>query len=368
MLVGASAPYLSLYYASVGLAISQIAVLLAIPQVVRIVAPPFWGWIADHTGRRQRLLRVTALMALVAVLGFELAGARMGVLVLVVIAWQFSTSAQGPLAETLALSVVQGDAGRYGRLRLWGSVGFILSVALCGPALDLWGTQRLPAVMLALVLLLVLVTWRVRMHDTPPAERASAAVLPMLRQPRIAAFFASSFLMLFAHAALYSFYSLWLDQLGFSKSAIGAIWTLGVIAEIVLFRVQRRLFDRFGTMPLLAFSLATAAVRFVLVGAVEGSIVGIVVTQLMHAVTFGVHHSACMALLQNWFEPRQQGRAQALFTAIGYGLGGSSGGLVAGWLWQTWGPTAAFHGAALAAALGWVAVRLCQRFQRTTVL
>jgi PPP family 3-phenylpropionic acid transporter len=83
----------------------------------------------------------------------------------------------------------------------------------------------------------------------------------------------------------------------------------------------------------------------------------------MHAITFGVHHSAAMALLQRWFGAGQQGRAQALYAAIGYGLGGGSGGIVAGWMWARIEPAAAFYGAAAAAALGWAAVAACRRFE-----
>jgi len=134
-----------------------------------------------------------------------------------------------------------------------------------------------------------------------------------------------------------------------------------VLAEIVLFRVQRPLFERFGALPLLSFSLAVAALRFALIGWGGASLVLIVVTQLMHAVTFGVHHSAVMALLHRWFAPAQQGRAQALYAVTGYGLGGSLGGLGASLLWDGVSPAAAFYGAAVAAALGWGAVELCRR-------
>ena len=87
------------------------------------------------------------------------------------------------------------------------------------------------------------------------------------------------------------------------------------------------------------------------------------VSQLLHAITFGVHHSAAMALLHRWFEPGEQGRAQALFITLGYGIGGSIGGLAAGWWWDHVAPAWAFYSAALAAALGWLAVAACRRFE-----
>ncbi len=360
-IVGAFAPYLSLYFAAVGMSIAQIGVLMALPQMMRIVGPPFWGALADRLGHRVVLLRVSAAAALLGVmlLGFA-AGSYLG-LALVLAFYYFASSAQAPLAETMALAAAAGDSGRYGRMRLWGSIGFIAAVALTGPVLDALGVTRLTWVMVVLCALLLAVAWRVPEPAPQPAERGPP-VWRRLREPAIAAFFASCFLMLFAHAALYAFYSLYLERAGYSKTLIGLAWTLGVLAEIVLFRVQRPLFERYGPLPLLGASLAVAALRFALVGWAGTVPLVVVVTQLMHAITFGLHHSAVMALLHRWFGARGQGRAQAMYVTLGYGLGGASGGIAAGWLWSGIGPQAAFWGASAAAALGWGAVALAGRF------
>jgi len=363
-MVGAFSPYLSLYFASVGMTIAQIGVLMAVPQLTRIFGPPIWGWAADRFGRRALILRLSSAAAVAASLGLLLAGGHYGAALVVLAAMYFATSAQVPLAETMALSVSAGDSGRYGRIRLWGSIGFVCAVAFAGPLLDAVGVRWLPLVMTALAACLLAVAWRV---PEPPARAAGTgaadSVWRRLREPAIAAFFASSFLMMFAHAALYGFFSLYLDGLGWTKSAIGLAWTIGVLAEIVLFRVQRRLFERFDALWLLAASLAVAAARFEMLGWGGGAVAVVVVVQLLHAVTFGVHHSAVMALLHRWFEPVQQSRAQALYITLGYGLGGACGGVVASRLWEHVGPTAAFHGAAFAAALGWACVAWCRRMQ-----
>jgi PPP family 3-phenylpropionic acid transporter len=360
-LVGAFSPYLALYFESVGLTIAQIGVLMAMPQFMRIFGPPFWGWMADRSRHRVSLLRASAVVSLVVSLGIAAAGGSYGWLLALLALLFFATAAQAPIAEAMALTVSGGDSGRYGGMRLWGSIGFVIAVAVAGPVLDRVGVGRLPWMMAGLISLLLAVTWRLPEPDVVRGRAVS--VRRRLREPVIAAFFASCFLMLFAHAALYAFYSLYLDRLGFSKTAIGAVWTLGVLAEIVLFRVQRPLFERFGALPLLSFSMAVTVVRFALIGWDGGWWPVVVVTQLMHAITFGMHHSAVMALLHRWFEPAQQARAQALYTTIGYGIGGSLGGLAASAWWQQAGPPAAFYGAAVAAALGWLAVALCQRFE-----
>jgi PPP family 3-phenylpropionic acid transporter len=178
-----------------------------------------------------------------------------------------------------------------------------------------------------------------------------------LAERRVRAFFLSAFLMLFAHAVLYAFFSLHLAELGYSKTAIGVLWAIGVVAEIVVFWLQRGLFERFGAPRLLRLSLAVAAIRFATIGASAGWLPALVLAQLAHAITFGVHHSATIATLQAWFEPAQQARAQALYVTIGYGFGGSAGVLVASWVWSAVSPGAAFLVSGAAATIGWWVLR-----------
>lgn len=366
--VGVFSPFLSLWLSARGLSIVDIALVLSLPQWLRVVAPPFWGWLSDTSGRRVAWLRLSAVVALGMALLFPLSGGIAGISA-VLLGLNFMTAAQGPIGEALALRESAGDAGRYGRIRLWGSMGFMLTALLAGPLLDLLGVQALPWLMAAALALVLLVT--LRLHEPPALTgRRGAAASPMagrLRQPATVAFLVSACLMIFAHAALYSFWSLFLEQHGYSRTGIGMIWAVGVLAEIALFAWQRPLFARFSAMGLLVFSFAVCALRFALVGASDGKLGWVILTQLMHAVTFGVHHSASMSVMHRWFDAGQQARAQSVFIVVSYGLGGGLGGLVAGWLWEHVSPAAAFHGAAVAAVLGWAAAVLSARLDRAAL-
>ena len=233
-----------------------------------------------------------------------------------------------------------------------------------GPALQVLGMAALPWLMAAAMAVLAAVTVWLPEQRAPRAARGSASLGERLREPAVIAFLASAFLMIFAHGALYAFYSLFLERLGYGTTAIGVIWGIGVVAEIALFTLQRRLFDRIPAMRLLAFSFAVCALRFALIGASGGALLVLVAAQLMHAITFGLHHSASMAVLHRWFEPAQQARAQAAFIVVAYGFGGSLGGLAAGALWEHVSPSAAFLGAAVAGALGGVAAVAAARLER----
>jgi PPP family 3-phenylpropionic acid transporter len=364
LFVGTNAPYLSLYLSAAGLGIAQIGLIMSMSPATRLVGPLFWGWIADRSGARVGVMRACAFLAMGAVIALWFAADHfIPVLVLATLVF-FANAGQVPIGEALAHQASGGDAGRYSRMRVWGSIGFIVGVLAMAPALELTGILSLPwwlaAMMIALLAALLLM---------PGGAGRPRAVLPgaspirsSLRDPALVAFFVSLFLMIDAHSAFYAFFSLFLERHGYGKPAIGALWAVGVLAEMALFYAAMPIFARFDALALLRFSMAVAVLRFALVAVSDGSVWLLVVSQLMHAVTFGLHHSASQALLQRWYEPGSQARAQGLFSTIGYGLGGTLGGLAASALWLGWSPEAAFGGAALAAALGWASVHACVRF------
>jgi PPP family 3-phenylpropionic acid transporter len=231
-------------------------------------------------------------------------------------------------------------------VRLWGSVGFIAAVTVGGQMLDWWGIGLVPWITLGMLAMVLFAALRMdeSPHEQPQHEAPSAMAL--LKRREVIAFFASSFLMIAAHASLYVYYSLYLAQIGYSNSLIGLMWAIGVIAEIVFFFYQAPIFRRFGIGPMLVASLLIAVARFLMIGFGAQSIILLVAAQVLHAATFGVHHSASVATIQRWFAGPLQARGQALFISISYGLGGTAGGLLLSGLWDTFGPRAVYAMAA----------------------
>ena len=360
--VGVFSPYASLYFADRGMTAAQIGVLMSLIQVMRIFGPNLWGWVADHTQRRVTVLRVTALAALTAFCGMFF-GQTFTHFFLVMVAINTFTSAQGPLSEALMLSEMRGDLTHYGRLRLWGSVGFIASVTLAGQLLDWRGIGLMPWI--ALILLALVLAASLRMRETPQAHahQDAPSVIRLLMRPEVSAFFVSTFLMVAAHASLYVFYSLYLAQLGYSNTVIGLMWSLGVVVEIVFFFYQAPIFRRIGVQKLMLASLLIAVVRFLMIGFCAQSLFWLLMAQVLHAATFGVHHSASVMTLQRWFSGPLQARGQALYTSISYGLGGTLGGLVLSAFWDRFGSQAVYLAAAAFALGGAAAAALSYRWQ-----
>lgn len=360
--VGVFSPYASLYFAERGMTAAQIGVLMSLMQVMRIFGPNLWGWVADRHQQRVTVLRMTAAAAAVMFAGMFI-GQTFAQFLVVMAAVNLFTSAQGPLSEALMLSEMRGDLTHYGRLRLWGSVGFILTVTIAGPALDRCGINLMPWIALSLLSLVLMASLRMQESAHGHAHHNAPSVLALLKRREIIAFFTSTFMMIAAHASLYVFYSLYLAQIGYNNTVIGLMWSLGVVVEIVFFFFQAPIFRRFGVQRLMIASLIIAFVRFLLIGFGAQSLSLLLVAQVMHAATFGVHHSASVATLQRWFSGPLQARGQALYTSISYGLGGTLGGLILGGLWDTFGSRTVYLMAAMFSLAGVVSAALSYHWQ-----
>lgn len=356
--VGAFAPYAALYFQSLGISPARIAVLLAMGQVMRLAAPAWWGWLADRYRWRAALVRFSAAAAAACfLLFFALRDFRMLLLAMALL--HFFSSAGLPLVEAITLGHLHAAPERYSRIRLWGSVGFIAAVAGVGVMLDhqpidslLWAGIALLVGTLACSLLLVDV-------PLPPARPGTPARGALNRRALV--LFGSAFLMAAAHGPFYIFFSIHLDALGYTKSTIGALWALGVVAEIGVFLVAPRWIRTADLRGILLACFALAALRFMLTGWGGDYLVLLVVAQLLHGATFGAHHAAMVAALGRCFPAEQQARVQALYGSVSFGAGGMAGGLLAGQLWQGTGAEITFGVGSLFALAGlWLTFYLGQ--------
>lgn len=361
---GVLAPYFPLYLEHRGLSAAEIGVLMAMAQTSRIIGPAIWGWIADHTAQRVRVMRATAIGTCL-LFALLLAPGGFWWILPVFFLSQIGSTGQIPIAEAIIGARIRGDPhgpARYGRLRVWGSIGFVATVLAVGPVFDRFGIGVQPWLVVMMLAATAAVAFLVEdvPHGSEPAhERVS--VRARLAEPRVQWFFASVVLMIFAHGVLYTYLSLHLKQLGYSKTEIGVLWVLGILLEIVFFYTQGRFFRRFGAYSLLTATFVIAAVRFALIAEFGHIVVLLVLAQLMHAATFAVHHSASILTVQKWFTGAAAARGQALYVSLGYGVGATAGSLVGAWLWSAFGPSAAFLAASVASLLGLAAVRKSHR-------
>ncbi len=356
--VGVFGTYFALYLQALGFAAAQIALLLSLQQFVRIASPFLWGWVADRLRRRLPVIRATLLLATMLFALLLLFDSYLPMLVISALMFTF-WSAGLPLFEAIVIGAADGDAGRYARIRLWGSVGFIVAVLAAGSALDHLAVGSLVWIILGLLAASTASAYLVADRRAPlPAAAAAGPIWPILRQPPVTALFAACFLMMAAQSATFVFYSIYMVDSGHSKSAVGVLWSLGVIAEIGIFVSLPWLQARFTPFEMFSFSYGATVLRFMLVGWFPEWYGVQALAQTMHAFTFGTWHAAAMSMLHRLFPGQFATRGQALYTSFSFGLGGAVGGVGAGFAWGAVGPAWTFTlMAGLALAGGWVSWR-----------
>jgi MFS transporter, PPP family, 3-phenylpropionic acid transporter len=345
--VGLVTAYFPPYLAARGLDAGEIAWVLALPPLARIVAPSAWGWIADRA-RAER-----AIVVLSCATGAACFALLPGVEGFVGIAWLIALSAVFsaaalPLVEAITLGALAGQSGRYGPIRLWGSIGFIAVVLAGGVWLDAGVVGFLPLAIGACALGAAAIGWTLpspRVH--PPTDAARS---PIGRNA--VALLLSAFFVAVSHGTLYTFFTLHLQHLGYSGTLIGFMWTLGVLTEIVVFFYLPALFRRYSLAALMMASAALGVIRFQIIGWASDWLALLLVAQLLHAATFGSYHAAAVAAVHRIFPPHARARGQTLFSSLGYGAGGALGAVSAGWAWDLGGAPFAFTVSSVAAGAG----------------
>jgi PPP family 3-phenylpropionic acid transporter len=350
--VAAFVAYFPVYLAWEGLDAGEIAFVLALPQLARVFAPGLWGWLADHWGAKtagaQRGIVIFSCAAMTfcfAALPYASGTRTIGLLI--AFAGVLSAGAL-PLVEAITLGSLATEPARYGPIRLWGSVSFMAVVLAGGIWLDFHSVATLPTALTLSALACAGASLLLPRSAAPAPRQARRFSIP----PGAGAILAAGFCMALAHGALYAFFTLHLQREGYSGTAIGFLWTLGVIAEILVFAYLPALFRRYSLSAILIASFLCAAVRFLAIGWASSLLWILAAAQLLHAATFGSFHAASLAVVHRLFPPEAQARGQALFSSVAYGAGGAAGALLAGWAWQISGPALAFSLAALAGLLG----------------
>ena len=353
--IGFFNPYLPLWLQELGLSILAISVLVSVQAATRLFAPYGWGWLSDRTGERIQLMRYSACAALLASTGLWWDGGvnwLFGVLLFMFM----HTSAMMPMSEAAMAHLVTQDgvfnARRYGRIRLWGSVGFLVTVMVAGAFFERAGMYHFPAWTVATMLAVTLSVFCLPdLKEAIPAHALRVNVMPVLRQRAVQWFFASVFLHVLSHIGIYVFFSLYLDSLGYSKTMIGLLWALSVVVEIGWFFTQSRWLPRMSLPAWLVLCSVAMVLRMGLTASSAQVLVLLVVAQVLHALTFATHHTVCIALLSQHFSGRLRGRGQALYTVIGYGFPGVIGGLAGGMLSTHYGLSSVYWASMVISAL-----------------
>lgn len=344
-------PYWSLYLQDQGFSYLQIATLMATIQLTKIVAPSVWGWLGDRTGQRVRLVRFGAFTGSLFFIGVFLEPGFWGLL-FVMLAFTFFWNAILPLYEVITLRTLGRKKDKYGKIRLWGSVGFIGAVAGVGALLEIIPIGKLPWLLLPVfagIAVSAMLVPSERGERKPPAPKGSLKAI--ITHPAVVTFFLMNFLLQVSHGAYYTFFSIHLEQHGYGKLSIGLLWSLGVLAEIGLFLVMHKLSRRFSVRQIAIGALALTMIRWGLIAELTSMVPVLIFAQLLHAASYGALHAISVQYIQGFFGKHHHGQGQALYSGLTFGAGGAIGSWMSGFLVDGISTSAAFWGGAVAMAV-----------------
>lgn len=350
-LIGAWMPFWPLYLQENGFNAADIGYLTAILMATKIVAPNVWSWLADKTGQRMSVIRSGSLIALVIFLGIFWRLDSFWWLVIIIAGFSFFWNAILAQFEVVTLSHLKARYQKYGQIRVWGSIGFIITVTILGYSFDYLSISWLPFVVVFLLLGIWLSSLTVYEKHELQANRVDRRSLKaVIKQPNVIAFFIVCFLLQVAHGPYYTFFSVYLQDHGYSRAVTGLLWSLGVFAEVVLFIVMHKLLQRFTLRQIMFASLILSVIRWLLLGFYVDNWLIVVIAQMMHAATFGSYHAFAVEMIRRFFTGGLEGQGMAMYSSLSFGAGGAVGAVLSGWVWAL-NPQITFIAAAVVCAL-----------------
>lgn len=348
--LGVLVPFWSLYLNHLQFSSLEIGQLISTLALSKIVAPYIWGWVADKTGFHVRIVQVTSFLSLLCFIPL-LWASDYWVMLLCMLLFSFFWNASLPQFEVVTLAQLGKEKYRYSQIRLWGSLGFIATVSLLGALFEVVSIALVPWILITVFMLIWLSSLPVKEQHLP--SQTAGHILSVIRVPQVLALLAVCFFMQASHGPYYTFYSLYMESLEYSRFSIGLFWSLGVLAEVVLFIFMRHLLKIRLASFWLSVALALTVLRWILMAWFSDMIWMVIITQCLHAASFGMFHAAAIHLIHDFF-PQHRGRGQALYASFSFGAGGAIGSLYAGSLWDQVSPTHTFMIAALVAFVGFV--------------
>lgn len=331
--MGIVLPFLPLWFLASGLDSVSIGLLLALLPLTKVLAPWTWGRLADRTGFRRGLLVFAsaagagALVVVAHLSGFAALAAGVALYALCV-------APSLPFAEATALEQADGCGFAYGRVRLWGSLAFVVTAWGAGVV---GGHTPSEALLFAAAGFLVLAAVAATRFPLPgrPSSPIGPVRLPTLgqklREPSLWRLLAACALMQAGHGPYYAFYSIRLEQLGYGGAAIGGLWAFGVLCEVLLLTRIDAGIDRFGTGAVLRVSLVAAFVRWLTIAVATGPAV-LAAAQVLHALTYAAFHVAALREIHRRFRSTDRATGLALYSGLSFGLGIFAGTIGAGFM------------------------------------
>ena len=332
--IGALAPYVPLLYESLGFGLSTIGLLAAVYAGSAMVAAPLWGATADRFGATRPVVATAAALAALAAAALALASAPLAV-GLAVTALAAAMAGVSPLLDARAMEVVGAGRASYGRLRVFGSASFIVTVLLTGWIVGIGGIHAMFAVLVPALALTAVVGFRIRPGDIGAPLGRMAAVASVLRSRRLSGFLAVALLAWTSASAINAFFSIRLDDIGAPPALVGTAWAIGAVVEVPIMLAFPQLVRRVGLNALLLLGTALFAARALVIVATADPLL-VTFTMAIHGAAFALVVVGGVMYVSEHAPRGAAATAQGVLGATTFGLaqiiGPGTAGLLGGWL------------------------------------
>lgn len=351
--VGIFLPYFNLYCYHLGFSGTQIGTLSGLRSVVLVLMPLAWGALADRFHARRKLFILCNLgSALLWSLILGVSSFR--AMAAVTVAYTIFYAPLVSFLEAITMDTLGHQKRRYGHMRVWGSLAFILVVLVLGQFLERQPLHWVVILILVGLGIQSLLSFWIPAGPTDTGRYFGTGFRHLLR-PRVIVFLTAAFLMLVSHGAYYGFFSIHLEELGLGRGFIGAAWALAASAEIFVMLNSDRILSAFSYPGVLRFSFVMATLRWLLLWRVT-SAPAILATQVLHAFTYGSFHIASILYMDQLAPPEVKTLGQAINNAVTFGLGLMVGFFLSGWGYEVLGSRGLFGASSFVAFLGGVLI------------
>jgi PPP family 3-phenylpropionic acid transporter len=331
--LGILTPYLGVFLDGRGFSSTDIGTLLAIITLTRIIGPSLWAGLADKYETPLKIMQIGCFLSAFLFAGVFIAEGFIELTLVFGLMMMFWTAVL-PQLEVITLQHLKSSRISYGKIRLWGSVGFILFAVATGKIIDSHGSESsmLVSFLVLFALFLSSLFIKVAKRTSTPSRQSGAWDLALQRP--FVVFILSSVLIQMSFGAFYGFFALYLRDLGYNGTQTGLLIALGVLAEVGMFLISSTIIERLGVRLTLFLCLFLTAVRWWVLGVYGGVLLLVVIAQCLHALSFGLTHATSVHFVHHFFPTRFQSRGQAIYISFSFGLGGAVGSYVSGYLWS----------------------------------
>jgi PPP family 3-phenylpropionic acid transporter len=307
---------------------------LSVVTFTKIISPYIWGYLADKSGKGGSFILLGGVGTLVSSIALTQV-TSVNLLMVVLFFFSFFWNAVLPLYEATTLRLLGSNSERYGRIRVWGSISFILLALICGFLFEYVSARWVPCIIAfwALGILISIISIRHYLREELPAQKKHSVGLASEAKRFMFWFLVAMFFLHGSTSAYYAFFDLYVIQSGYHSYASGLLISFGVVVEVLFFLKSHYFIQRWGSHLLCTLAIVLTAVRWLLTAFYADVLAILLFAQFLHVFTYAVAHAAAISLLDKYLPKNFRNRGQALYSSVSFGLGGALASVGFGYTW-----------------------------------